>query len=181
MRTTMSMRYVTRLSFFAFALAGSACKSKPEDPRLTFINIGFSLQLPQGMQQALDSLAPGFQPVIVGKFRSDIAQYAAEAAGGMQALFATVADFDGDGTLDAVVEGNVRGDTALRVVAIMNGAKPAAMFVERIPQYDADAVGLYLSRPKGAKPGTFELVDYPDASIVYTYARGRFVGKKVGD
>jgi len=57
------------------------------------------------MQHALDSLAPGFRPVMVDKFRSDIAQYAAEAGGGMQALFATIADFDGDGTLDAVVEG----------------------------------------------------------------------------
>ncbi len=162
-------------------MAFTACQSKPEDPQLGFINIGFSLKLPRGMQQALDSLAPGFRPVLVGKFRSDIAQYAAEAGGGMQALFATVADFDGDGTLDAVIEGTMPGDSALRVIAIMNGAKPFALDVTVIPQYDADAVGLYLSRPTGSRAGTFQLVDYPDSSTVYTFARGRFVGAKVGN
>jgi hypothetical protein len=55
------------------------------------------------------------------------------------------------------------------------------MPVARIEQYDADAVGLYLSRPKGIAPRSFELVDYPDSSTVYTYLRGHFVGKKVGD
>jgi len=163
------------------ACALAACTSKPEDPRLTFINVGFTLQLPTAMQQALDSLAPGFRPVVVGKFRSDVAQFAAEAGGGMQPLFATVADFDGDGTLDAVMEGATPGDTALRVIAIMNGAKPRAMEVERIPRYDADAVGLYLSRPKGSKAGTFQLVDYPEAPTLYTYTAGRFVGTKLGD
>jgi hypothetical protein len=181
MRISTSIRHTTLFALTGAAIALSACKSKPEEPKLTFINIGFTLQLPPAMQHALDSLAPGFRPVIVGKFRSDIAQYAAEAGGGMQALFATVADFDGDGTLDAVVEGNSPGDSALRVIAIMNGPTPVAMPVVRIPQYDADAVGLYLSRPKGASPRSFELVDYPDSSTVYTYARGRFVGKKVGD
>jgi len=175
------IRNATVFAFTGIAIALSACKSKPEEPKLTFINIGFTLQLPPGMQHALDSLAPGFRPVIVGKFRSDIAQYAAAAGGGMQALFATVADFDGDGTLDAVIEGNSPGDSALRVIAIMNGPKPLAMPVVSIPQYDADAVGLYLSRPKGGAPRSFELVDYPDSSTVYTYRGGRFVGKKVGD
>jgi hypothetical protein len=165
----------------ALALTGAACHRPPEDPKLTFINVGFALQLPEPMQHALDSLAPGFRPIIVGKFRSEVAQYAAESAGGMQALFATVADFDGDGTQDAVMEGNMPGDTALHVVAIMNGAAPQAQWVVRIPQYDADAVGLYLSRPKGVKPGSFELVDHPDSSTVYRYVNGRFVGTKVGD
>ena len=181
MRTTIARRrHVIGLGVAAMAIAAAACKGKPADPKLAFINIGFSLQLPPAMQQALDSLAPGFRPVIVGKFRSDIAQYAAEAAGGMQPLFATVADFDGDGTLDAVIEGNIPGDTALRVFAIMNGAKPHALEVERVPQYDADAVGLYLSRPTGSKPGTFQLVDYPDSSTVYTYKGGRFTGTRIG-
>ena len=175
------MRVGTVFASTAIALAASACTRKPEDPQLTFINIGFTLKLPPTMQRALDSLGPGFRPVMVGKCRSDIAQYAAEAGGGMQALFATIADFDGDGTLDAVVEGNSPGDSALSVIAIMNGATPLAMPVARIEQYDADAVGLYLSRPKGIAPRSFELVDYPDSSTVYTYVRGRFVGKKVGD
>jgi hypothetical protein len=157
----------------------AACEKKPEDPALTFINIGFTLHLPQPMQQALDSLAPGFRFVIVGKFRSDIAQYAAEAGGGMQALFATVADFDGDGTKDVVVEGTSPGDSALVVIAIMNGVAPKAMAVARIPVYDADAVGIYLSRPTGSRAGTFVLVDYPDSSTAYRYTGGRFVGAKV--
>ncbi len=181
MRPRTPRRRVTVMVASALAIALTACKSKPEDPQLTFINVGFALQLPKAMQQALDSLVPGFRPVIVGKFRSDIAQYAAAAAGGMQPLFATVADFDGDGTQDAVLEGNTPGDSALHVVAIMNGAKPRAMHVERIPAYDADAVGLYLSRPAGSKAGTFELVDYPDSSTAYRYTGGHFLGTKVGN
>ncbi len=181
MRINTSIRLATHFAITAIAIAISACKRKPEQPELTFINIGFTLKLPPRMQHALDSLAPGFRSVMVGKFRSDIAQYAAEAGGGMQALFATIVDFDGDGLLDAVVEGNVPGDSALSVIAIMNGAAPLATEVVRIEQYDADAVGLYLSRPKGIAPRSFELVDYPDSSTVYTYVRGRFVAKKVGD
>ncbi|MHB1313341.1 MAG: hypothetical protein ACYC3L_15095 [Gemmatimonadaceae bacterium] len=181
MRRITTNHRVPVMLLAGLAIAFTACKGKPEDPHLTFINVGFSLKLPQGMQHALDSLVPGFRPVIVGKFRSDIAQYAAEAGGGMQPLFATVTDLDGDGTLDAVLEGNSPGDTAMRVVAIMNGAKPTAMDVARIPQYDADAVGLYLSRPTGSRAGTFELVDYPDSSTLYKYSAGRFVGTKVGN
>lgn len=181
MRITTSIRLATLFAFTAIAIAATACTRKPEQPELSFINIGFTLKLPPDMQHALDSLAPGFRSVMVGKYRSDIAQYAAEAGGGMQALFATIADFDGDGTLDAVVEGNTAGDSALSVIAIMNGATPLATLIARTEQYDADAVGLYLSRPKGIAPRSFELVDYPDSSTVYTYVRGRFVGKKVGD
>ena len=181
MRNTTVRRRTTFILLAGLAIACAACTGKREDPQLTFINVGFSLQLPKGMQHALDSLAPGFRPVLVGRFRSDIAQFAAEAGGGMQPLFATVADFDGDGTLDAAMEGTTPGDSALRVIAIMNGAKPMAMDVARIPTYDADAVGLYLSRPTGSKPGTFQLVDYPDSSTVYTYSGGRFVGAKIGN
>jgi hypothetical protein len=181
MRISISVRVATVCAITGLAIAASACSQQPAEPELTFINIGFTLKLPPTMQHALDSLAPGFRPVIVGKFRSDIAQYAAEAGGGMQALFATIADFDGDGTIDAVVEGNTPGDSSLQVIAILNGAAPRAMPVARIEQYDADAVGLYLSRPKGIAPRSFELVDYPDSSTVYTYLRGHFVGKKVGD
>ena len=159
----------------------AACAGKPDGPRLEFVNIGFTLILPPPMQQAMDSLAPGFMFVRISAFRSDIAQYAAEAGGGMQPLFATVADLDGDGTEDAVVEGTSRGDSALQVIAIMNGAKPRAMIVDRFPVYDADAVGIYLSRPKGGKPGTFEVVNYPDSSTAYRYMDGRFVGTKIGN
>jgi hypothetical protein len=158
----------------------AACSKKPDSPRLEFGDVGFVLHLPTAMQRALDSLAPGFKIVRTDKFRSDVPQLAAQDAGTMQALFATIADFDGDGTLDAVEEGTVPGDTALHVVAIMNGTAPRAMNVVRYPLWDADAVGLYISVPKGTKAGTFEVVDYPDSSTVYRYAGGAFVGTKIG-
>jgi len=162
-----------------FALA--ACAGKPDAPRLEFTDVGFALHLPVPMQRALDSLAPGFKVVRTDKFRSDVPQLAAQDAGGMQAMFAAVADFDGDGTTDAVEEGTVPGDTALRVIAIMNGTKPRAMNVVRYPIYDADAVGLYLSMPKGIAKGTFQVVDYPDSSTVYRYTGTQFVGTKIGN
>ncbi|MBI3569374.1 MAG: hypothetical protein HY084_14335 [Gemmatimonadetes bacterium] len=171
----------TLIRSFALVLALSACARKPDDPRLEFANIGFMLHLPPAMQQALDAYAPGFRSVKINSFRSDVSQFAAEAAGGMQPLFATVADFDGDGTLDAIVEGTAPGDSALRVIAIMNGAAPKALDVERIPLYDADAVGVYLSRPTGSPAGSFELVDYPDSTTTYRYTGGRFVGTKKGN
>lgn len=165
----------------ALAITAAACNGKFTAPRLTFINVGFTLQLPNGTQHALDSLAPGFRSVNVGKFRSDIAQYAAEAGGGMQPWFATVAGFDGDGNLDAVIEGTTRGDSALRVIAVLNGARPTAMEVTRIPKYDVDAVWRYLSRHMGNGPGTFQLVDYPDSTTAYEHRGGCFVGTKVGN
>lgn len=135
--------------------------------------------MPGGMQRALDSLAPGFRTVRVNKFRSESAQYAAEASGSMQPLFAVVADIDGDGTLDAVMEGNSPGDSALRVIADFNGAKSRAEVITRIPLYDADAVGIYLSRPRGSVPGTFLLVDYPDSSTEYKYMKEMLLGTKI--
>ncbi len=171
----------TLLCSFALAIVLAACARKPDDPQLEFATVGFVLHLPPAMQQAMDSLAPGFRTVRINSFRSDVAQAAAQAAGGMQALFATVADFDGDGTQDAVVEGTTPGDTALRVIAIMNGAKPRAMDVERYPVYDADAVGIYLSRPTGSRKGTFQVVNYPDSSTVYRYEGGSFVGARIGN
>lgn len=173
------MRVFLRAAGLAILL--TACTRKPDDPRLDFANIGFMLHLPTAMQQAMDSLAPGFRFVKINAFRSDVSQFAAQAAGGMQPLFATVADFDGDGALDAVVEGTTPGDTALRVIAVMNGAKPRAMEVTRIPLYDADAVGVYLSRPTGSAKGTFQLVNYPDSSTSYLYKKGRFVGTTIGN
>ena len=161
------------------ALTG--CARQPDNPRLAFVNVGFMLHLPPAMQQAMDSLAPGFRTLRISAFRSDVAQGAAETGGGMQALFATVADFDGDGTEDAVVEGTAPGDSALRVIAIMNGAKPRAMEVVRFAVYDADAVGIYLSRPAGSKNGAFEVVNYPDSSTAYQYKGGRFVGTRIGN
>lgn len=177
MKSTLRGRAFTAL----FSVVLASCSRKPDDPRLDFANIGFMLQLPPAMQQAMDSLAPGFRFVKINAFRSDIAQFAAQAAGGMQPLFATVADFDGDGTLDAVVEGTTPTDTALRVIAVLNGAKPRAMEVTRIPLYDADAVGVYLSRPTGSAKGTFQVVNYPDSSTSYLYKGGRFVGTTIGN
>ena len=169
-----------RLRIAASVVMLTACAGKPDNPRLEFATVGFVLHLPPAMQHAIDSLAPGFKVVRINSFRSDVAQDAAQAGGGMQALFATIADFDGDGTQDAVVEGTVPGDSGLRVIAIMNGAKPRAMTVERFPVYDADAVGIYVSRPTGSRKGSFVVVNYPDSSTAYQYTGGRFVGTRTG-
>ncbi len=173
------MQPITASLALAIVLAGCGEK-KSDDPTLAFSGIGFTLQLPAGMQHALDSIAPGFQPVRSASFRTDVPQAAAEGGGGVQALFARVADFDGDGTQDAVVEGATPGDSALHVIAIMNGAKPRAMEVATFPEYDADAVGVYLSKPTGGQTGAFEVVNYPDASTLYRYANGGFEGTKSG-
>lgn len=168
------------LTALAALIALTACAAKPDDPRVVFGDVGFVLHLPPGMQHAADSLAPGFRIVRTDKFRSDVSQLAAQDAGTMQPLFASVTDLDGDGSVDAVEEGTVPGDSALRVIAILNGKNPRAMNVVTFPIYDADAVGIYLSIPKGSKAGTFEVVNYPDSSTVYRYANGAFVGTKIG-
>ena len=136
------------------------------------------LHLPPAMQESLSGLAPGFQPVRVASFRSDVSQAAAEG-GGLPSLFAVVGDFDGDGSLDAVVEGATPNDSALVVIAILNkkGAKPAAMEVTRFPTYDADAVGIYLRKPAAGSSGAFVVVNYPDASTTYAFRGGKFVAQ----
>lgn len=137
---------------------------------------GPTLQLPPAMQQALDAQAPGFHLVRWASFRADIAQSAAEGAG-LQPLNAVVGDFDGDGTKDAAVEGTVPGDSALVVMAILNRKKPESMEVTRFAEYDADAVGIYLSKPAQGKAGAFEVVNYPDASTLYVFRNGAFVAQ----
>lgn len=162
------------------AIALAACAGKPVGPTVVLNAGGFLVQLPPEMQRALDSLAPAFRSVRTIQFRTDVPQAAAEEGGAMQPLFAVTADFDGDGTVDAVEEGTVPGDPALLVIAIMNGPRPWAMEVTRAPVYDADAVGLYLSLPTGIGAGAFTFVNYPDSSTVYRYATRRFVGTRVG-
>ena len=159
----------------------AACSRKPPDPTVQFSVVGFSLQLPSGMQGALDAAMPGFRMITPDKFRSDVSQQSALGSGKIDPLFATVQDFDGDGTKDVIVEGTVPGDSALHVVAIMNGAKPHAFPVTSIPVFDGDAVGVYLTEAPGGKKGAFELVNYPDASMLYTYRGGAFVGTKIGN
>ena len=164
-------------------LSLGACAHKVDNPQIQLTDIGFVLHLPPPMQQALDSFAPGFHSIASTSYRSDVAQAAAAGAassGGMPALFATVGDFNGDGLVDAVEEGTVKGDSTLRVVAILNGAKPRAVDVARIANFDADAVGFYLTRPAAGQTGAFELVAYPDSSTVYRYDAGAFTGEKVG-
>ena len=170
----------SRALALTLAISLAACTSKPPDPTVVLNAGGFLLQLPPEMQRALDSLAPAFRSVRTIQFRTDVPQAAAEEGGAMQPLFAVSADFDGDGTIDAVEEGTVPGDPSLLVIAIMNGSKPWAMEITRVPVYDADAVGLYLSLPTGIGAGAFTLVNYPDSSTVYRYAARRFVGTKVG-
>lgn len=160
-----------------------ACSAKTTDnPRVELTDVGFALHLPPAMQQALDAFAPGFRPIRASSFRSDVSQAAASSGpGGMPAVFTALGDFDHDGTIDAVVEGNTPGDSALRVIVIMNGVKPAAQEVTRYLVYDADAVGVYLSIPPAATPGAFEVVAYPDSTVVYNYASGAFQGRNVGN
>lgn len=170
----------TFLRSLALALALVACTAKPPDPELHFATVGFVLTLPAGMQQALDAVAPGFRTVRIDSFRSDVSQAAAMAGGGLQAMFATIGDFDGDGTKDVIIEGAAPRDSALHVIAIMNGKTPRAFEVTRFPVYDADAVGVYLSKAPGGQTGSFEVVNYPDVSTLYTYKSGGFVGTKIG-
>jgi hypothetical protein len=180
---TIQLRSNRRALCVAALLPLGACAHKVDNPQIQLSDIGFVLHLPPPMQQALDSVAPGFHSIASTAYRSDVAQAAAAGAassGGMPALFATVGDFNGDGLVDAVEEGTVAGDSTLRVVAILNGAKPHAIEVARIASFDADAVGFYLTPPTGGHAGAFELVAYPDSSTVYRYDAGAFTGEKVG-
>jgi hypothetical protein len=160
----------------------AACGKTADDPRVELTDVGFTLHLPPAMQQALDSLAPGFRTIRTTSFRSDVAQAAAATGtNGMAAAFATTGDYDHDGSVDAVVEGTARGDSALRVIAIMNGAKPVAIDIASFPVYDADAVGVYLTNAPATGAGAFEVVAYPDSTIRYEYRDGGFSGKVVRD
>jgi hypothetical protein len=163
--------------FALLILLGACAKDKVDDPRIELTDVGFALHLPPPMQAALDSFAPGFHAVRTTSFRSDVSQAAAMGAGGASA----VGDFDHDGTVDAVVEGTTPADSSLRVIAILNGAAPAAVDVTRFLVFDGDAVGVYLSTPPATTPGAFEVVAYPDSSVVYRYEAGGFTGRNVGN
>ena len=167
-------------SVLVLFLVLGACSRKPEAPSVELTDIGYTLHLPKPMQQALDSVAPGFHPIQANSFRSDVSQSAVITAGAASALFATVADFDHDGNPDAVVEGTTPSDSSLQVIAILNGARPRAVPITEFSSYDADAVGVYLSPAPAASGGAFEIVDYPDSTLVYHYAAGAFEGDKLG-
>jgi len=159
--------------FLSLALASitlSACARKSEAPQIQLTDIGFTLQLSAGMQKALDSIAPGFRSVQTSSYRSDVPQAAAAGGGGVPALFAATGDFDHDGS----VEGTASGDSSLRVIAVMNGKTPKAIDVARFATYDADAVGIYLTRPPAGQEGAFEVVSYPDSTMLYRYDSGNF-------
>ena len=151
------------------------------DPKIELTDVGFALHLPPPMQQALDAFAPGFRAIRATSFRSDVSQAAAAAGSdAMPAAFAAIGDYDRDGTIDAVVEGTSPGDSALRVIAIRNGAHPAAVEVTRFEVYDADAVCVYLVNPPKGTPGAFEVVNYPDSTLTFDFKDGAFVGRKTG-
>ena len=159
----------------------SGCASQPPDvPRVALTDVGIALHLPASMQHALDSIAPGFRIVNGSSFRSDIAQAAsAGSGGGLPAAFAAIGDFDHDGTIDVAVEGASPGSTALQVIAILNGAHPSAVEVTRFAEYDADAVGIYLTaRPAGAD-GAFDVVAYPDSTLRFRWADGALRGTNI--
>ncbi len=177
--TLFSLNHCARA--VALLVALGACAKQADDPRIQLTDVGFALHLPPAMQQALDSLAPGFRAVRTASYRSDVSQAAAAGSAAMPALFAAIGDFDRDGTVDAVVEGTTPGDSALRVIAILNGSKPTAVEVARFDVYDADAVGTYLSNPTAGHGGAFEVVSYPDSSMLFRYANGSFTGAKFGN
>lgn len=174
------MRIAPPVVVLTFLLIG-ACARKPEAPSVELTDVGYALHLPAPMQQALDSVAPGFRPVRANSFRSDVSQSAVITAGAATALFAAVGDFDHDGITDAVVEGTTPSDSALQVIAILNGAKPRAVPVTEFSSYDADAVGIYLASAPADSAGAFEVVDYPDSTLVYRYSQGAFEGSRVGN
>ena len=176
----MIMKKFPHSLMLVLALAACATK-KPDLPRVELSDVGFTLHLPPAMQQALDSLAPGFRAVRASSFRSDVSQAAAEHGGGLPAAFAAVGDFDQDGLTDAVVEGSAPSDTGLRVIAILNGTTATAEEVTRFPVYDADAVGIYLTNAPTGTPGAFEVVAYPDSTLLFQYDGGVFKGERVGN
>ncbi|HVX40185.1 MAG TPA: hypothetical protein VHB25_11480 [Gemmatimonadaceae bacterium] len=173
------MKSTALLVLLPVALGG--CAKKADPPQIQLTDVGFTLHLPPAMQQALDAAAPGFHTIQTTSYRSDVAQAAAAAGGGLPALFAAMGDFDHDGTEDAVVEGTTPSDSSLQVIAIMNGAHPKAIPVEEIASYDADAVGIYLTAPTGGRKGAFQVVAYPDSSTLFTYSGGSFSGTKFGN
>ena len=181
MRNAAHVRATFACAVALAATALLACGTNTDDPKIELTDVGFTLHLPPPMQQALDSFAPGFRAVRATSFRSDVSQ--AAAAGGsdaMPAAFAAIGDYDRDGSVDAVVEGTSPGDSALRVIAIRNGALPAAVEVTRFPVYDADAIGVYLVNPPKGTPGAFEVVNYPDSTLTFDFQDGAFVGRKTG-
>lgn len=182
-RPPRAVRALVLASLVAPVIALAACAKQPDPPSIQPSDVGFALHLPAPMQAALDAAAPGFRSIKASSFRSDVAQAAAQSAfasGGMAAAFATIGDFDHDGVTDAVVEGTTPDDPALQVIAILNSAHPKAVLVTRFVTYDADAVGIYLSAPPAGTNGAFEIVDYPDSTVLYQFANGRFEGTNAG-
>jgi hypothetical protein len=170
---TNRTRHRMQQAVVATLLLAGCAKEPPDVPRVELTDVGFALHLPTAMQQALDSIAPGFRIVRPSSFRSDVSQAAAAASsGGMAAAFAAIGDFDHDGTVDAVVEGASPGSSALQVIAILNGPHPSAVEVARFAEYDADAVGIYLSAVAGRDAGAFEVVAYPDSTLRFRWADG---------
>lgn len=169
-----------RSAMVATTLLGACAKQPPDVPRVELTDVGIALHLPAAMQHALDSLAPGFRIVNGSSFRSDIAQAAAAGSSSvLPAAFAALGDFDHDGTVDAVVEGATPGSSALRVIAILNGVHPSAVEVTRFPEYDADAVGVYLTALPAGSTGAFDVVAYPDSTLRYHWADGALQGTTI--
>jgi hypothetical protein len=166
-----------RLVSLIIVVGVSACSKTADAPRIELTDVGFTLHLPSAMQHALDLADPGFRTVRATSYRSDVSQ--AAAASGTPALFATIGDFNHDGANDVAVEGTASGETALQVLAVLSGTAPEVVQVTRFPVYDADAVGIYLTAAPAGTNGGFEVVDYPDSSVVYHYADGGFQGAKI--
>jgi len=106
-------------------------------------------------------------------------------AGAISQTFATT--IGNTYTVSFFLSGNPAGPPTVKTLDVSATCKasliaraPArAIDVTRFESYDADAVGVYLSRVPSGQTGAFEVVNYPDETMLYRYKDGGFVGTKI--
>lgn len=172
------------------------------EPRFEQGTDGPVLILPRHMRLTLKEAAPHFRWLEWSAFQKEIRQ--AEAPTAHSALFAVIADFNGDGRLDVAMAGN--DSTHGRLVALMTNADTVAlvrildlplplpeerramsMFLQYVPagMITADTVdedrlsppqeSSYERVPVRLERDAFELVFWQRASTLYYWRNGRFV------
>ena len=67
------------------------------------------------------------------------------------------------------------------VITILNGTSPTAEKVAHFPVYDADAVGIYVTNPPKGTKGAFEVVAYPDSTLLFKFRDGAFESQRLGN
>ena len=96
-------------------MLAASCAAGAKDaagPLIRAKGASHELVLPAAHRKAIGRAVPGFEPWKVETYSSDIRQFYEFT--GRQVPWAVVGDFDGDGSLDAVVDGGAR-DTCLRL------------------------------------------------------------------